>query len=68
MPPKIFSSVVLPAPEGPTMTQISPFSMIKLASCSACTDTSPVPYRFSTFSKEIKELIQKSHLGNNKLI
>ena len=33
----------LPAPDGPTMTQISPFPIVKLASCRARTAPSPEP-------------------------
>ena len=42
MPPSMFKSVVLPAPEGPTMTTNSPRSIVKLMSRTAATSTSPI--------------------------
>ena len=41
--------VVFPAPEAPTMTQNSPFSISKSTSCRAVISTSPVLYTFFTF-------------------
>ena len=42
MPPRMFSSVVFPAPLGPTMTHSSPFSTEKVASRRASISTSPM--------------------------
>ena len=41
MPPKMFSTVVLPAPEGPTTTTNSPLSTVKEMSLTAVMVTSP---------------------------
>ena len=51
MPPSIFSTVVLPAPEGPTMMANSPFSTVKSTPSTALMVTSPILYSFFTFSK-----------------
>ena len=48
MPPRMLSSVVLPAPDAPTMTQISPFSISKVMSRRASMVTSPMRYCFLT--------------------
>ena len=51
IPPSIFRSVVLPAPDSPTTTASSPFFTVKLASAKASISTSPTRYTFLTFSK-----------------
>ena len=43
IPPKIFKAVVLPAPDGPSITTNSPFSMEKDVSFSAFTNDSFSP-------------------------
>ena len=42
MPPSMLSTVVFPAPEGPTMTQNSPFSTKKLTWSAAAILCSPM--------------------------
>ena len=42
MPPRMFSTVVLPAPEGPTMMTNSPLSMSKEMWSAAVIVTSPI--------------------------
>ena len=42
MPPRMFKSVVLPAPDCPTITQISPSAIVNEASFSASMRTSPI--------------------------
>ena len=48
IPPNMFKSVVLPAPEGPTTTTSSPRSMSKVMPSTAATSTSPMRYTLST--------------------
>ena len=47
--PSIFSIVVFPAPDAPTITQNSPLLISKLTSFRACISTSPDLYVFFTF-------------------
>ena len=42
MPPSMFRTVVLPAPEGPTITQNSPFLMVKFTPFAAFIIFSPI--------------------------
>ena len=48
IPPNMFKSVVLPAPEGPTTTTSSPRSMSKVMPSTAATSTSPMRYTLRT--------------------
>ena len=48
MPPSMFRSVVLPAPEGPTTTTSSPRSMSNVIPSTAATSTSPIVYTLRT--------------------
>ena len=50
--PNIFNIVVFPAPDAPTITQNSPFSISKFTSCNASIVTSPVLYTLLTFWKD----------------
>ena len=53
MPPSMLSTVVLPAPEGPTMMVNSPLSTVKSTPSTALIVTSPIRYSFFTFSKDM---------------
>ena len=57
MPPSMLRSVVLPAPEGPTMTTSSPRSMAKSMPSTAATCTSPIWYTFRTSQNSTKATI-----------
>ena len=50
IPPRMFRTVVLPAPLGPTITANSPLEMLKLISSTAMIFTSFVPYILDTFA------------------
>ena len=47
-PATMFSSVLLPQPEGPTMVTNSPAPIARSIGCSACTTSSPPPKRLDT--------------------
>ena len=53
MPPRIFSTVVLPAPEGPTIITNCPLSISRLTPSQAFMALSPTLYVFTTSFNEI---------------
>ncbi len=52
--PIMFSSVVLPQPEGPTIATKAASSTCRLMPSSAMTSTSPIRYRLVTSSRSIR--------------
>ena len=49
IPPNIFNVVVFPAPDGPTITTSSPFSISKFVLFNAFIVTSPILYSLTIF-------------------
>ncbi len=57
IPPRRFRTVVLPAPEAPTTTAKSPFSMVKSTPSTAVIVTSPIWYLFCTLLNSINDIL-----------
>ena len=53
IPPNIFNVVVFPAPDGPTITTSSPFSISKFVLFNAFIVTSPILYSLTIFLNSI---------------